>query len=112
MSYNSEHATWGTELSIDSATFTGSFQALNGTFVNFPSIVIIQNDSSVTVSLSQDGVHSALTLIAGARLVLDMQSDRGVADFFSFATGEQWFVMGSAGTGPFHIAYIYGKTPA
>jgi hypothetical protein len=112
MSYISQHATWGTELTIAGSTFTGSFQPLSGTFTHFPSLVIIQNDTNQTVALSADGVNTAISFVSGTKLVLDMQSDRGEADFFSFATGEQWYVSAAAGTGTFHIAYIYGKTPA
>lgn len=98
---------WGEELSINATTFTGSFLPLSGVFVETPSIVIIQNDTSVAVQFSQDGITNAMTLIAGTKLVLDMQTNRGRADAMQFRKGEQWYAAGGVGTGLFKVSYIY-----
>lgn len=107
---NRSQADWGEELSIDSATFTGSNQSL-GSFSQPPSMIIIQNDASVTVNLQrfEDPSETGISFVAGTRLVLDMESNRALADFFSFPANTPLYVSGAAGTGDFKIAYIYGK---
>lgn len=107
---NRAQADWGTELSIDSATFTGSPQSM-GTFVQPPSMVIIQNDSNVTVSLLQfaDSSQTGISLVTGTKLVLDLVTNKANAEFFSFPANTPVQVSGAAGVGNFKIAYIHGK---
>lgn len=107
---NRSQADWGEELTIDSSTFTGSNQAL-GSFSQPPSLIIIQNDSTVTVSVKRfsDSSETGISFDAGTKLVLDMETNRALADFFSFPANSVIFVSGAAGTGNFKIAYIYGK---
>jgi len=106
---NRVKADFGQELTIDSATFTGSNQSM-GTFNQAPSMVIIQNDSTVTVSLKRfsDPSQTGISFATGVRLVLDMNSNRAMAEFFSFMAAHPILVSGAAGTGLFKIAFIYG----
>jgi len=106
--YLSQQAKWGTQISRNAATFTGSLQAFSTTFTDSPWIVIIQNDTDQTVSLSQDGTNTAISLVAGTKLVLDLRANEGTATIFSFKKGEQWYASGTAGTGLIKISYLYG----
>lgn len=105
--YDYQKAKFGAEMTRDAATFTGSFQTL-GTFTDTPVKVIIQNDTTVTVTLSDDGgTTSGLSLVTGIRLVLDMQSSKVPSDWWSFRKGQTMSVSGTAGTGLFKISYLY-----
>ena len=106
---NRAHADWGQELTIDAATFTGSAQSM-GQFSFPPSMIIIQNDCNQTVAIRRfsDPSQNGISFVAGTRLVLDMESNRALADFFSFGARNPILVSGTAGVGLFKIAYIYG----
>lgn len=108
--YNSQTATWGTEISANASTFDGTFKTFSNTFQGFPRIIAIYNGTNQTVSISQDGTTTNLTLPAGAYIQLDLQANRGIANNFSFPKHSQWYVKGSVGTGIFSISYIYGVT--
>lgn len=102
-------ADFGQELTIDAATFTGAAQTL-GQFTQPPSLIIIQNDTNQTVAIRRfsNPAQNGITFVTGTRLVLDMEANRALADFFSFFASEPILVSGAAGTGLFKIAYIYG----
>lgn len=106
---NRVKADFGQELTIDSSTFTGSNQSI-GSFIQPPSMIIIQNDASVTVSIKRfsDPSQTGISFVTGTRLVLDMNSNRAMAEFFSFFANHSILVSGTAGTGLFKIAYVYG----
>lgn len=102
-------ADFGQELTIDAATFTGAAQSM-GVFSDAPSMIIIQNDSNQTVSIRRfsDPSQSGISFVSGVRLVLDMESNRALANFFSFMANRPILVSGAAGVGLFKIAFIYG----
>lgn len=106
---NNSKADWGQELTIDAATFTGAAQSM-GTFTSAPSLIIVQNDSNQTVSIRRfsDPSQSGISFVSGVRLVLDLESNRAMADFFSFMANRPVLVSGAAGAGLFKIAYVYG----
>lgn len=106
MSNLSQVARFSEEIQIDAATFTGSFQVLDP-LPKAPVVLIIQNDTTVTVTMSQDGVLNALTLVSGTKLVLDMRANHGIAPNWTFGEGINFFVKGTAGTGLFKIATIF-----
>lgn len=107
---NRVQADWGEELTISAATFTGANQLL-GTFEHSPSMIIIQNETNVTVSVKrfEDNSETGISFAAGVRLVLDMITNKAQAEFFSFPANNPIYVSAAAGAGDFKIAYIYGK---
>jgi len=107
---NRVQAEFGAELTIDAATFTGSNQSI-GSFLQAPSLIIIQNDTNVTVSIRRfsNPSQTGISFVAGTKLVLDMVTNRAMAEFFSFPANHPILITAAAGTGNFKIAYIYGK---
>ena len=107
---NRAQADWGEELTIDATTFTGSNQDL-GSFSEAPSLIIIQNDTTVTVSVKRyaDPSETGISFVSGTKLALDMVTNKALADFFSFPANHSIFISAAAGTGNFKIAYIHGK---
>jgi hypothetical protein len=97
------------ELTIDASTFTGANQSI-GSFAEPPSMVIIQNDTDVTVSVRRfsNSSQTGISFVAGTKLVLDMTTNRALAEFFSFPANTPILVNAAAGTGLFKIAFIYG----
>ena len=94
--------------SIDSATFTGSYQAV-GTKLTHPTrIVKFTNNSTVAVTLSWDGTNDHEFLPAGSFMLIDVSSDRETANIFEIGANTQFYVKGAAGTGSFYISTYYG----
>lgn len=95
------------ELSIAASTFTGATVAL-GTLIHVPVLMVMQNDTTVSVFLSDDGTSTnGKTFIVGERIVLDIRTNKGNANAAAFPIGTIFSVTGSVGTGTFKISYIY-----
>jgi len=103
MSYTTR-VNWETLRSIDSATFTGSFQAL-GTPLQYSSYKLkLVNNSTVLVTISIDGTNSIDVAPANSFWLYDdtvTQSHEGVP------AGTQIFVKGSAGVGLVYLVSQY-----
>lgn len=99
MTYKST-VSYGTLRSIDSATFTGSYQAL-GTKLTRASIIIkFVNSSGVAVTLSTDGVNDMDILPPNSFVVYDLTTNAPNDSPFQFlATNTQFYVKGNASTG-------------
>lgn len=106
---NLQRAKLGEEMQRNASTFDGSTQLL-GTFSERPVMVIIQNDTTVSVVLKDDPTMTAgITFVAGTKMILDMRANNGMAAFFTFDDGSSLYASGAAGTGLFKVAYIYAR---
>ncbi len=94
--------------SIDSATFTGSYQAVGTALTHSVRIIKFTNNSNVLVTLSWDGVNDHEALPAGSFLLLDVSANREMSQFFEIANGTQFYAKGSAGTGLLYISSYFG----
>lgn len=104
MSINlSQTAECSTELT---ATMTGAF-TLIGILLFNPVIIIFDNQGTVPVAISTDGVTTWRTFPAGEALVLDMRGNHGNAPNFTFSVGTSFYGDGASGT--FSISYVYAK---
>lgn len=93
--------------SIDSATFTGSYQAL-GTALAHPSRAAKwTNNSNKDVTLSWNGTTDHEFIPAGSSFIFDVASDKEGTNQSYIAAGTQFYVKGSAGTGLFYMSTYY-----
>lgn len=93
--------------SIDSATFTGSYQKV-GSALTYPTrIVHFLNNSSVLVTISWDGSTDHAVIPSGGFILLDVSSNRETANQCEIAANTQFYVKGSASTGLFYISTYY-----
>lgn len=93
--------------SIDSATFTGSYQAL-GTALAHPSRACKwTNNSNKDVTISWDGTNDHEFIPAGSSFIFDVASDKEGANQCYIAAGTLFYVKGSAGTGSFYMSTYY-----
>lgn len=103
MAYTTRIA-WETLRSIDSATFTGSYQAL-GTPLAQPSYICkLVNNSTVLVTISIDGINDVDIAPAGSFWLYDEY--KGIVREF-LPKGTQFYVKGSAGTGLVYLVSQY-----
>lgn len=94
--------------SIDSATFTGSYQAVGTKLTNPTRIIKFTNNSTVLVTVSWDGTNDHEILPAGSFVLLDVSSDRETSNIFEIGANTQFYVKGAAGTGLVYISTYYG----
>lgn len=104
MSINiSQRAGFPAELS---AAMTGSFTVI-GTLAFNPVLIIFDNQGSVPIAISVDGVTTWRTFPAGEAIILDMRGNHGNAPNFSMDLGTTFYGNGASGT--FSISYLYAK---
>lgn len=97
---------WETLRSIDSATFTGSYQAL-GTPLAHPSYIVkLVNNSSVLVTISIDGTTDVDVAPANSFWLYD-ETKYGTPSIEFLPQNTQFYVKGSAGTGLVYLATQY-----
>jgi len=94
--------------SIDSATFTGSYQALGTPLANPSSIVKIVNNSDVLVTISVNGT-SDHDVVPGTSFTLYDVSANSLSESGSIfiPVSTQYYVKGSAGTGLVYLVVQY-----
>lgn len=87
--------------------FTGAWQLLGAALVYSPVIVIFDNQSTISIELSIDGVNTWKTFSSGEAIVLDLRANKGQAYNFSVPEGTQFRVRGTGGTDSFRMSTIY-----
>lgn len=94
--------------SIDSATFTGSYQALGTPLANPASIIKLINNSSVIVTVSTNGTNDHDVVPGGSFFLYDATSDSPQeSGSIFFKQGTQFYVKGSASTGLVYLVALY-----
>ena len=103
MSINiSQRAAFGAELS---AVMSGSFVKI-GTLLFNPTILIFDNQGTVSVAISIDGGTTTWrTFPAGEAMILDLRGNHGIAPNYTIDQGTTFFGNGASGT--FSISYLY-----
>jgi hypothetical protein len=106
MSYTQRIA-WETLRSIDSATFTGSYQAVGGPLL-YPSYILkLVNNSTVLVTISIDGINDMDVAPASSFWLYDEGKAGLNAAAPAMPQGTQIMVKGSAGTGSVYLVSQY-----
>ena len=104
---NTNRLKWETLRSIDSATFTGSYQALGTPLAKNSYICKLVNNSSVLVTISVDGTNDIDVSPANSYWLYDEGKVGISGDFPSLPAGTQFYVKGSAGTGLVYLVTQY-----
>ncbi len=98
---------WETLRSIDSATFTGSYQAL-GTPLVYPSYICkLVNNSTSLVTISIDGTNDIDVAPASSFWLYDEGKGSPNAQVPALPARTQFYVKGSAGTGSVYLVSQY-----
>ncbi len=95
--------------SINSASFTGSYQTVGTPLTHGARIIKFTNLSGVTVTLSWDGVNDHEVMPANSFVLIDVSGARENSQFLEVQSGTQFYAKGSAGTGLFYISVYYGR---
>lgn len=106
MAYSTRIA-WETLRSIDSATFTGSYQNL-GTPLAHPSYICkLVNNSTVLITISIDGINDIDVAPASSFWLYDEGKVGLSGSLPALPQGTQIMVKGSAGTGSVYLVSQY-----
>ena|SRR6185436_19980657 len=89
--------------SIDSATFTGAYQAVGTALTRPIRLIKFVNDSSVPVTVSWDGLLDNDYIPANSFALYDMTSNEVKDDGWFIQIGTQFYVKGAAGVRSFYI---------
>lgn len=110
MSNLSQSAKAAQQLTFDTSTGTGSYLPFSGALAQNPSVIIFDNQSNVSVTISDDGTTDFKTFAGGQALVVDLRTNKTrSAEDFVWPIGTQFFANCASGTGLFYISYIYSK---
>lgn len=103
----SSRLAWETLRSIDSATFTGNYQALGTPLVHPSYILKLVNNSNQLVTVSMDGVNDHDIAPGGSFFLYDESKGGSLNQMPAVAAGVQIYVKGSAGTGLVYLVSQY-----
>lgn len=94
--------------SINSATFTGAYQALGTPLTRPIRLAKFVNNSTVAVTVSWDGVndHDIYPTLSGT--VFDWTTNEVQENGWFIPSGTQIYVKSTAGTGSFYLAAFGG----
>jgi len=106
MAYTSRIA-WETLRTIDSATFTGSYQNLGTPLVHPSYICKLVNNSTVLVTISIDGINDIDVAPASSFWLYDEGKVGLSSGYPALPEGTQIMVKGSAGTGSVYLVSQY-----
>lgn len=93
--------------SIDSATFTGSYQAVGSPLTYAARVIKFTNQSGVDVLVSWNGSTNHEIVPATGFFLLDVSANRETANQCAIAASTQFYVKGAASTGLFYISVYY-----
>jgi hypothetical protein len=94
---------------IDSATFTGNYLPVGSSLTRSMRLVKFLNMSTVSCTISWDGITDHDVVPANSFVLLDVAGNRENAGAFEIQAGTQFYVKGAAGSGKFYISCYYGK---
>jgi hypothetical protein len=98
---------WEAMRSIDSATFTGSYQNLGTPLANPAYKLKIINNSTVAVTVSNDGINDKDIVVANSFIIYDEGVTGQNGTFPAVPEGTQIMVKGAAGVGSVYLVVQY-----
>lgn len=94
--------------SIDSATFTGMYQAIGVPLAHPGCLVKFVNDSDVSVLISWNGVDDHDVVPTQSFALYDIETNSGdQSRGLSVPQGTQFYVQGAVGTGSVYLTVLY-----
>lgn len=107
--FNTSQIEYETLRSIDSATFTGAYQAIGSPLAHPSVLVKMVNNSGALVTISVDGVNDHDILPASSFWLYDIGSDSPTTSSIYRKQGTQFYIKGVASTGSVYLVTQYVK---
>ncbi len=112
-------ARFGPQITYDSSTGDSTFQAFSAALTENPALIIFDNQSSVSVTITDDASLSGLafmagdagkTFAAGEAIIMDLRTNKELrADDFTWREGTQFFGNSAVGVGNFLISFVFAQ---
>ncbi len=97
--------------SIAFGDISGTYAAVGSAFSDAVRMLIIDNLTNATLTISFDGTNDHMVIPASSGRVLDYSSNRsGQANYFLQKTGTQVYAKGTPGSGALYISVIYAAS--
>lgn len=93
--------------SINSAAFTGAYQALGGVFLHSACLLKVVNNSTVPITVSFDGIADHDICPAGSFFLYDECANASREGGLVIPKGTQVWVKGAAGVGFVYLVVQY-----
>lgn len=97
--------------SLDTATLTGTYQAIGAASTHPARVFKIVNNSNVLVTISTDGITDHDIIPASTFVLYDIGSNRGHPAPELNIPPTQFYAKGSSGTGLVYVIILYANTP-
>ena len=98
---------WETLRSINSATFTGAYQAIGMPLAHDAFLIKIVNNSTSLVTISIDGATLVDVVPSGGFFLYDERTNASRVDGQTIPKGTQFYVVGAAGVGFVYLVAQY-----
>jgi hypothetical protein len=92
-------------------SISGTYMGIGTSFVNPIRLIFIQNLTDVTLMFSLDGINDHFPLPTNGFLLLDVTSNKSIAQGFFIAEGTRVYVkeIGDPSTGSVYVTTMYGS---
>lgn len=108
MSFNEQKARFAPQLTYATAMGDGTYQPFSAALTKNPALIIFDNQSTVTVTISDDGTTDGKTFVTGEAMILDLRTNKlEPPGELTFPVGTQFYAKSIAGTGSFLISLVY-----
>lgn len=99
-----------TERTLAFGGISGAYAKVGGPLLHEAIQVILQNQTDAAISFSWDGINAAITLAPTTSFILDVQSNRGVAQSMVVPYNTQFWVkqVAAPSLGAVYISILYG----
>ena len=97
--------------SLGFAAIVAGYTGIGTVFTRPSRIIILQNFTDADVMISLNGIDDHIPLATQSSLVLDVSSNKGVAQEFSVAQGTRFYVKqlsGAPSSGSVYVSTFYG----
>jgi hypothetical protein len=95
--------------SIDSATFTGSYQKLGAVLAQNARLIKFTNNSNKDATISWNGINDHDFIPAGSFLLIDVAANAENAWQFDVPAQTQFFIKGAAGVGLVYLSVYFAN---
>lgn len=77
---------------VAAGSISAVYTRIGGPLLNATCLILFQNNTNQVLLFSDDGVHDKFALPASAFLLLDVSSNKSVANGLFFSVGRQFYV--------------------
>lgn len=105
-----EKAKFAPQLSYSAAAGDGTYKAFSAALTKNPAMIIFDNQTSVSVTISDDGLTDGKTFVTGEAMILDLRTNKlSQSNDLTWPIGTLFFGKSIAGTGTFLISVVYAS---